>query len=97
MRERAEVEGLLSAVRAQIDEHVFEAGQCHTLALTLQQVFGGGQLVAIMRDKVEPDGSFFDSRFSHMIWRTDFDPRDPYELEFFDVGGAGADERWCER
>lgn len=66
MQEWAEVEGLLSVIRAQIDEHVFEARQCHTLALTLQQSFGGGQLVAIMRDGVEPDGSVFDSRFSHM-------------------------------
>ncbi|XLY90499.1 hypothetical protein ACK8QS_22780 (plasmid) [Ectopseudomonas mendocina] len=75
---------MLSVIRAQIDEHVFEAGQCHTLALTLQQSFGGGQLVAIAnlwterqleRGLVPSDDRSGSCKFAALLARTLFGGR----------------------
>lgn len=82
------VEQYLGAVREAMGEEVFESGQCHTLAITLRELFGG-DLYAILRHEVDEEGERFSTTYSHMTCEIG--------SQCYDIGGTEADTRWCAR
>lgn len=84
----ASVERFLESVRQAIAPEIFEAGQCHTLAGVLQELFDG-ELVAIMRNQVTEEGKLFSTTYSHMVCEIDG--------QCYDIDGPDADGRWCEK
>ena len=82
------VEQYLGAVREAMGEELFESGQCHTLAITLRELFGG-DLYAILRHEVDEEGERFSTTYSHMTCEIG--------SQCYDIGGTEADTRWCAR
>lgn len=79
------------------DPHLFENGDCHTLAMALHEASAPddapaarkGTLYACLRKSVDEDGVVATTGYSHMIY---VEPNGTA----WDISGADADERWEE-
>lgn len=85
------IQTLVTKVAESFGTDHFLNGDCHYLAVAIQEMRAGqGQLAACVRRSLEEDGRVFCETYSHMVYESPLG-------ECWDIDGVNADQRWEEQ